>query len=467
MPQRTRGTSARPLARLLEASDHPVWLIDSGGQLAYVSAACGRWLGVTPEDLLGRRAVAGIAASDDWLDRLAATLSAPPGLSERGLAEHTVHPPPLAAAAIAARPAGSPRAILFVLLDQTPGGPVLAIADRPLPPAAPPDLDVAMQIRERLAAWRLRQPKLASLAVAQGTSPAAQRLRHQVELATSTREHAALIGPRGCGSEAIARVIHRGGAAQPTDPTSLTNPIVTVDGPLMDAELLDATIAPAIHLLAEEPHARVTLLVRGIDQTAGDAQDRLNRLAEEHGQRLRLLVLQSAASASRDRGAAGIHPALATRVSVLQIDVPPLAARCEDIPVIATALLDNRRATGEGTADRFSRAALDALVLYPWPENVEELDAAVRQAVRSCRASAIQPEHLPLAVRSYQPRSPGHSAARSMLNLDRTLARVEQQLIERAVQQAEGNRAEAARLLGISRARLLRRMEESSAEEGD
>src|SRR5690606_34312051 len=129
------------------------------------SAACGLWLEVPPEDLLGRRAIAGVPASSDRLDRVAASLAAPPGLPQRGVASHPVRPPVDADGAAPPSAAGVPRSVLFIALDDAS---VLALADHALPAAPPADLEVALRIRQRLTAWRLRQPKLASLAVAQG-----------------------------------------------------------------------------------------------------------------------------------------------------------------------------------------------------------------------------------------------------------------------------------------------------------
>ena len=93
----------------------------------------------------------------------------------------------------------------------------------------------AVAVRQRLDWWRKRHAAIATIATA-GISPAARRLRARVHVAASTRSHIGFFGPAGCGAESIASRIHQLSAPG--------EPLVTVDGPLMDAELLDATVDP-------------------------------------------------------------------------------------------------------------------------------------------------------------------------------------------------------------------------------
>ena len=128
-------------------------------------------------------------------------------------------------------------------------------------------------------------------------------------------------------------------------------------------------------------------------------------------------------------------------------------------------MVDARHASGEGPAERISRAALDALVIYAWPRNHDELDESIRHAVRTATGSSIGVDQLPLAVRSFRPGQP--TANRGGVSLDVAVSRYEQHLIAEALAASGGNRAEAARQLDISRARLLRKLEEGSQKNGD
>ena len=144
----------------------------------------------------------------------------------------------------------------------------------------------------------------------------------------------------------------------------------------------------------------------------------------------------------------------------------PLAARAPDIPLIATALLDQLRSRRETSVERINRAALDAMVNYPWPQNFDELSLAIQSAARRSSGPTISVEHLPLAVRSYRSGENPAANQQRRVSLDRAVANFEARLIEEAIEAAAGNRAEAARRLGISRARLLRKLDDRPKRDG-
>ena len=134
--------------------------------------------------------------------------------------------------------------------------------------------------------------------------------------------------------------------------------------------------------------------MRGLDEMPFEAQQRLAGLLDTFSGRLRLLascgsqllelnaptddvISESSVELDEER-ARGLCSQLIDVISSLTIVNRPLAQRVEDIPLIATAMLDTRHAAGEGPAERINRAALDALVVYPWPHNYEELEHAIR-----------------------------------------------------------------------------------------
>jgi transcriptional regulator with PAS, ATPase and Fis domain len=456
------GTKIRRLTRLLEGSDAPLWAIGPTGQLVYLSAACAEWLGVDVEKLVDRRSIAGAPVSDDPLDRLAASLSAPQGFASRGTASLRVQPP----AVDAHRPA--PVEVRFLRVGAGQSVLTIAVAGEFNDRTVDSELHDAVALRQRLDAWRKRHANLATIATA-GVSAFARRMRRRLQVAASTRTDVAFCGPPGSGSESIAARIHQLSAPGES--------CVTVDGPLMDAELLDATLGPLVQQLSESAESKGTALVRGLDEMPHEAQQRLATLWNTFSGRLRLLALcglrrtvlpgsveepADDEHASLDEPSRGICAELVEVLSALTVVNQPLAARVEDIPLLATAMLDARHAAGEGHAERLSRAALDALVIYPWPKNLDELDESIRHAIGQSTGETIGIEHLPLAVRSYRP---GEKPPLNSISLDDALERYELQLINEAVDAAGGNRAEAARRLGISRARLLRRLDERSKTE--
>jgi DNA-binding NtrC family response regulator len=459
------GTKIRALTRLLDASTAAFWVIGPAGKIAYLSAGVGQWLGVDANQLVDRRSVAGVPESDHPLDRLAASLSPPPGLNECGTASLRVQPPSIETSA--AEPGDrEPRDVRFVRVG-SPGGLTIAVAGDFDDQQIDPQLQESEAVRQRLDRWRRRHAQLAAIATA-GVSGSARRVRLRLQVATSTRTHVGFFGPPGCGSESIAASVHQLSAPGES--------LVRVDGPLMDPELLDATMIPLINQLADSSGARATALVRGLDEMPLEAQQRLGELLHTYSGRMRLLALCSDRpevirepveeavetpldSALHDGPQRGIHSQLIEILSALTVTIEPLSARVEDIPLLAAAVVDARHAAGEGTAERLSRTALDALVVYPWPGNFDELSDAMRHAVRTASRSAIGVEHLPLAIRTF--RVGGQPQPASVTSLDQTVRRYELRLIHAAVEAAGGNRAEAARQLGISRARLIRRLAEA------
>lgn len=461
------STKIRPLSRLIDKTSSPFWVIGPGGRLVFLSAAVGTWLTVEPESLIGRVCFAGTSITDDPLDFLAASLAAPPGFSSTGTASLVIQPtfPGAKARRIAALDTR------FVRLGSGEDAMTLAIGGEFHDQQRDTVVDAAVSLRQQLDGWRRHHETIAE-GVAVGNSRAAKRIQNQIRVAGSVRSNLIILSPPGCFADSIASSVHQ--RAAPGEPA------VIIDGPLMDAELLDASLMPAIGHLSDSDRTTATAIVREIDQTPVEAQQRLAHHLGRFAQRLRLIAIASphppTASSLTDPAdpdtnlfvdeadLIGIDPQLVDQLCGLTIRVGPLADRVIDLPMIATAMLDRRRASGDATADRFSRAALDALVIYPWPDNFRELDQAIRHAARSCRSEVITPEHFPLAIRSYRPNE-SVPADQLRIDLDDSLARFEAKLIREALQVSDGNRAEAARRLNISRPRLLRKLEQLGDED--
>ena len=497
------GTKVRTLGRHLENSGAILWVIGGRDELIYLSSAAANWLGVEGIQLQGRRCVPPLEPLDDRLDRIAASLAPPPGLSQRGWLVHRIAPPadPPGDAAdslpLTGRPSESPGAELrvgFASVGQQSGRIVIALAgDFPDgPPAPDPEHSQSIAIRQALDRWRQAEASRATIATA-GVSAAARRARARLQLASAHRTHIGLFGPPGFGGTSIANRLHHHSAPG--------EPLVVVDGPLMDVELFEATLGPLVAEIADGAIPRGTTLVRSLDEMPLEAQARLAQWLSESAGRLRLI-----ATANRrprevfgpDRGEspdtradatgpggtdqpfgpaddespvdppgpAGTAPpagviltSLADAISIFPIGFRPLCQRPQDIPLIASALVDGLHAIGEGRGERLSRAATDALVIYPWPGDFEELDATIRHAVRASRGPTIAPEDLPLAVRSFRPADPSADFDEwADTSLEEALGAFERRLIRQALDATGGNRAEAARRLGISRAKLLRRL---------
>jgi len=146
------------------------------------------------------------------------------------------------------------------------------------------------------------------------------------------------------------------------------------------------------------------------------------------------------------------------RINVVRVELPPLRERREDIPLLARAFLEEfARENGKGEL-RFSESVEAALLQYDWPGNVRELRTAVEHGVVLCRGAEILAKDMPPALNVH-----ANASAVTFANT-LNLGQMEKSSIIRALQEAGENRTEAARLLGISRRTLQRKLKEYKLE---
>jgi PAS domain S-box-containing protein len=133
------------------------------------------------------------------------------------------------------------------------------------------------------------------------------------------------------------------------------------------------------------------------------------------------------------------------RLNVIPIHIPPLRERKTDIPLLVDFFLDQAENEGQ-KKKKFSNEALSIMMGYSWPGNVRELQNAVLFSTVKCHGSIIKPDDLPLELKtsknSIQKRGPS-----GKLDMD---------AVNKALKKAGGNKAKAARLLGVGRATLYR-----------
>jgi transcriptional regulator with PAS, ATPase and Fis domain len=133
------------------------------------------------------------------------------------------------------------------------------------------------------------------------------------------------------------------------------------------------------------------------------------------------------------------------RLNVVPIDMPPLRKRKTDIPILVDHFLNNAQKEGM-ESDGISKDALAMMLDYSWPGNVRELQSAIRFALVKSRGGFIQAIHLPKELQNQDKTRPARGSSRK---LDR-------EAVIKALERSGGNKAKAARLLGVGRATLYR-----------
>ncbi|MDR2923794.1 MAG: sigma-54 dependent transcriptional regulator [Treponema sp.] len=146
------------------------------------------------------------------------------------------------------------------------------------------------------------------------------------------------------------------------------------------------------------------------------------------------------------------------RLNVVNIHVPPLRERKDDIPLLATAFLNEFSAESGKKIEGMHEKARLRLLSYEWPGNIRELRNCIESAVVMCRGKIITVEDLPLALRN--------SGEEGWINIQvgADMAECEKIIIRDTLSFCQGNRSKAAAILKIGRKTLLRKMAEYSLE---
>ena len=146
------------------------------------------------------------------------------------------------------------------------------------------------------------------------------------------------------------------------------------------------------------------------------------------------------------------------RLNVVHLTMPPLRDRKSDIPLLAAAFIKELSKDNGKQVNDLSPEALQLLLDHSWPGNVRELRAAIEHGVVMCNGNRITPRHLPASLKgdvfTSGPKLLGAPAAPEDLDL----AKMEARLIKRALEITDDNRTEAAKLLGLSRRTLQRKL---------
>lgn len=145
------------------------------------------------------------------------------------------------------------------------------------------------------------------------------------------------------------------------------------------------------------------------------------------------------------------------RLNVVNLDVPPLRERREDISLLADFFLKRYAEKNKRIIKGFTPRAMDLLMRYDWPGNVRELENVVERAVILARGEMVTPAEFPDILLQLDPEI---KATYVNLSPGRTLKDVEKDMIIRTLEETGGNRTHAAKILGISRRTLQLKLKE-------
>lgn len=304
-----------------------------------------------------------------------------------------------------------------------------------------------------------------------GRSDAMLQVSKEIALSAESAATVLITGESGTGKEVIARLIHQHSNRQ--GPFVAINCAAIVDT-LLESELFGHekgafTGADSRKVGKFELAADGTLFLDEIGELALPVQAKLLRALQE-----RMIEpvgsVQSIATSARviaathkdlfrESAAERFREDLAWRLSVINIHLPPLRERMEDIPLLARVLLEKAAIHTEKPAPPITEKSLHALMQYDWPGNVRELENTLIQALIQARNAEITPDLLNFKNRQPQPDAvSATSGSTGETEPPCSLEQMEAEHVQKVLNYTDGHKGQSSRILGISRPALDRKI---------
>jgi DNA-binding NtrC family response regulator len=294
-----------------------------------------------------------------------------------------------------------------------------------------------------------------------------QEVLATVERVAPTNSTVLLGGESGVGKDLIARAIHEK-SKRVRGPFLKINSTAIPEN-LLESELFGYEKGAFTGAAASKPGKfeladKGTLFLDEIGDVPPAIQVKLLRVLQEReferlgGTKTIKVDVRLIAATNRDLRAAleekTFREDLYYRLNVVPIDIAPLRERKEDIPDLVNLFI-TRFATDSGkTIEGISEQAMQALVNYHWPGNVRELQNIVERACALAKGNVLEPDDIHIDARP----SKAAAAGDGFLPDGMTLEQWEDEMVQEALRRANGNKSQAARLLGLSRNALRYRL---------
>ena len=303
-----------------------------------------------------------------------------------------------------------------------------------------------------------------------GVSPKMQRVYKMVQKVSQHNYPVLILGESGTGKELVARSIHFSGTRQ-------QKPFVPVDCSGLVPTLIESELFGYVKgAFTGAQHSRQglfataeggTVFLDEIGDLPVDLQAKLLRALQEReirpvGATERVRInLRVIAATNRDLESAirtgGFRQDLYFRLNVVQIKLPPLRERKSDIPLLVSSFLE-KFSDPQRDVRTISEDAMRRLVSYDWPGNVRELENAIERAVALGSGPLLHVGDLPTNLQ-YSPEQ-SLPANDELLPLEE----LERRAIVRALRETAGDKLAAARLLGIGKTTLYRKLKQYESE---
>jgi DNA-binding NtrC family response regulator len=306
-----------------------------------------------------------------------------------------------------------------------------------------------------------------------GSSPAILEIQRLIRQIAATESNVMIFGPSGTGKELAASAIHRlSRRAQkqflPINCASFAEDLLANElfGHEKDAFTGATTMRPGLL----ETTDGGTIFFDEVGDMPLSMQAKLLRVVQERelirvgGSKPIKIDVRIISATNKDLKLAMKHGTfredLYYRLNVVPIEMPPLAERKEDIPLLAKHFLTRFNRRCDTKIIGFSKEAIDLLCTYEYPGNVRELENLVERSASLCRTEIIDVDSLPADLKELQVVS-----MKKSLQEVKTLQEVERDHIEETLSRFDQNKSKAAKALGIDRVSLYRKLKKSQIKE--
>jgi two-component system, NtrC family, response regulator AtoC len=274
-----------------------------------------------------------------------------------------------------------------------------------------------------------------------GASPAMRQVYDLIDQVSTTDATILITGESGTGKEVVARAVHERSRRK-------DGPVIAVNCAAIPESTFEAELVRRF-----EAADTGTIFLDQISEVALAVQPKLlHAIQERRGPRIIAATSHDLEEMVEDKR---FREDLYYRINVIHIPLPPLRARGGDVLLLAQHMLRQYAVVFDKKVIGLSPAAAERLISYEWPGNVRELGNCLERAVALAHFEEIQVEDLPDKVRhrSRTPSLSGHDLPELL-----TLEEVERRHVLRVLEASNGNRTDAAKMLGLDRKTLYRKL---------
>ncbi|MDR1480079.1 MAG: sigma 54-interacting transcriptional regulator [Planctomycetaceae bacterium] len=463
------------LSKFLQTLKQPVYVLDGSSCLIFCNNELEKWTGCEAENLIGQRLRYQSTTSRLKYEIVASALVPPPEVFEYIAKNVTKN----IAAAGSAQPDGkslakkieqqkfyniisidriniiSRRVAEFIPLD--PSG-VIVLVDAEEASAAevkkiqPLEMQrqLAAEVHQTLAVFLRRQAGRFRWERMIGGSQPMQRIRRQGRLAVDSSASVLIVGEVGTGKEHLASAIHYGG--QDSDHPGA---LIPIECSVLSEELITSTIYAFRNKFQQEQSSRRhTLLLKDADKLPNSLLGTIVDFVNTTPNNLRIISTSTIAPKEWAN-----HESISVLLGTITIELLPLRNRREDIPLLAQMFLEEQNRELDRQRAGFTAEAMDVITQHSWHRNIDELEEMVIEAHGNSNSSLVTLSDLPLRLRQFFEAAAKSDRDDKSINLDLFMRQIERELIERAMKLARGNKSKAAKMLGLNRPKLYRRMQ--------